>query len=116
MRAGLLRERVTIEEPTESQSSTGASTVTWSAFASDLPAAVEPLSGREFFSAAQVQSAVTTRIRIRHLAGVSERMRAKHVDRDGATNYYDIQAVLRIGGREMHLMCVRRGAEGFRNG
>lgn len=39
-------------------------------------AAVEPLSGREFFAASQVNAEVTGRIRIRYMAGVRPTMRA----------------------------------------
>jgi SPP1 family predicted phage head-tail adaptor len=116
MRAGQLRQQVTIQSSTQAQASTGALTTTWSDFATGIWAAVEPISGREFFGSQQVQSSVSTRIRIRHLAGVTEKMRVKHVDRDAITNYYDIEAVVPINerGAEIHLMCSWRGSEGFR--
>jgi SPP1 family predicted phage head-tail adaptor len=116
MRSGQLRHQVTIQTSSVTQSSTGALTTTWAAFATDIWADIEPISGREFFSSQQVQSNVTTRVRIRHLAGVREKMRVKYVNRDSETLYYDIEAVLPVNerGAEMHLMCVKRGAEGFR--
>jgi SPP1 family predicted phage head-tail adaptor len=116
MRAGQMRHQVTIESSSISQSSTGATTTTWAAFATDIWAAIEPISGRELFSAQQVQSNLSTRIRIRHLAGVHEKMRVKYVNRDAETVYYDIESVIPLNerGAEMHLMCTRRGSEGFR--
>jgi SPP1 family predicted phage head-tail adaptor len=116
MQAGKLRHPVTIQSSRVTQSSTGAMTTVWSDFATGIWAAIEPVTGREFFSAQQVQSNVTTRIRIRHLAGVHEKMRVKYVDRDDVTNYYDIEFVLPVNerGAEIHLMCVKRTGEGFR--
>jgi SPP1 family predicted phage head-tail adaptor len=116
MQAGKLRHPVTIQSSAVTQSSTGAMTTTWSDFATGIWAAIEPIMGRELFSAQQVQSNLTTRIRIRHLAGVHEKMRVKYVDRDSVTNYYDIEAVIPVNerGAEIHLMCIRRGGEGFR--
>jgi SPP1 family predicted phage head-tail adaptor len=113
MRAGTLRHRVTIETQAKSQYSTGSIVASWSSFDS-VWAAIEPLSGREFFSASQVQSEVNTRIRIRYLDGVTPKMRVVH-----DSDYYDVHAVLPNssgGKREMHLMCIKRGAQGFRNG
>lgn len=113
MRIGQLRHRVVIQQQTKAQDSTGSIVPTWTEYKT-VWASVEPLSGREFFSAAQVQSSVNTRIRIRYLEGVNAKMRVQH-----GADYYDIQAVLtdsKSGVHEMQLMCVRRGAEGFRNG
>jgi SPP1 family predicted phage head-tail adaptor len=113
MRAGRMRHKVSIERPTVTQDSTGSITNTWGEYAS-VWASVEPISGREYFSASQVQSNVSTRIRIRYLEGVTPKMRVLH----GST-YYDIEAVItdnKSGIAEMQLMCVTRGAQGFRNG
>jgi SPP1 family predicted phage head-tail adaptor len=112
MRAGQLRHVVTIESPTKTQDSTGSVVQSWATF-DTVRAAIEPISGREFFSAAQVQSNVNTRIRIRYIDDVTPKMRVAH-----GSDYYDIQAVLpdTTGARELHLMCVKRGAQGFRNG
>lgn len=113
MHSGAMRHSVTIEEQTKTQDSTGSIVVSWSEFAA-VRAAIEPISGREFFSASQVQSSVTTRIRIRYLADVTPKMRVIH-----GSDTYDIEAVLpdaRSGRHQMDLMCVKRGAQGFRSG
>ncbi len=113
MRSGSMRHAVTIEAPTKTQDSTGSVVQSWDTFA-DVRASIEPISGREFFAASQVQSNVSTRIRIRFLDGVTPKMRVLH-----GADYYDIQAVLpddRSGRHEMQLMCVKRGAQGYRNG
>jgi len=112
MRAGKLRHRVTIQQQTKTQDSTGSVIPSWSALAT-VWAAIEPLSGRELFSASQVQSSVTTRIRIRARDGITPKMRVLH----GST-VFDIEAVLPdpTKNREIHLMCINRGAAGFRDG
>lgn len=104
MRAGDLRHRVTIQAPAEGRDSMGAVTSTWGDVAT-VWAAVEPLSGREYLAAGQMQHQVTTRIRMRYRDGITTKMRVKHGE-----SYYDIQGVINIDGRnrELHLMCVER--------
>ena len=111
MRAGKLRHRITIEERLETQEATGEPVWEWVPFA-DVWASIEPISGREFFAAQQVQSTVSTRIRIRHLEGVTQKMRVNYNGR-----YYAIEAVIRVmeRDREIHLMCVERDADGWRS-
>lgn len=78
MRAGRLRHRVTIQQPVVDTSWGG--TTTWEAFA-PVWAAIEPLRGREFFAAQQMQSEATAKITIRYLAGVTANMRVVHESR-----------------------------------
>ncbi len=80
MNAGKLRHRVTVEQPTASSDGYGGSTVSWTTFATAW-AAVEPLSGREYFQAQQAQAAVTHKVTMRYLSGVTPRMRVKHGSR-----------------------------------
>lgn len=113
MRAGSMRHSVTIEAQTKVQDSTGAIVPTWSDFAA-VRASIEPIAGREFFAASQVQSNVNTRIRIRFLSGITPKMRVVH-----GADLYDIEAVLpdsKSGRHEMQLMCIKRGSKGFRDG
>ena len=52
MMAGSLRHRITIETQSEMQDSgTGAVTELWTTYASNLPAAILPVSGREILAA-----------------------------------------------------------------
>lgn len=120
MQAGRLRHRVNIEQPVETQNEIGEPITTWQVFAENVPAAIEPLSGREFYAAQQEQSDVTTRIRIRWRRGVTELMRLVHVT-DATTSpeevdVYDIEAALpdqRTGRRELQLMCKKHSVPGF---
>jgi len=64
--AGRLRHRVRIERPSYEQDPvTGEMVKSWELVAEKVPAAIEPLSAREFIAAQAVQSQVTTRIVIR---------------------------------------------------
>jgi SPP1 family predicted phage head-tail adaptor len=79
MEAGRLRHRINIERRVNSQDpETGAVTPAWLAFARNVPAAIEPLSAREFIAGQAMQSEVTTRIVIRHRPGLDAAMRIKH--------------------------------------
>lgn len=101
MRAGELRHRITIQQKTVVRDTYGGETVTWTNTAT-VWAAVEPLSGREYFSAQQVQAEVNHRIRIRYRAGITTTMRVLW-----GTRVFDILAIINLQerGREIHLMC-----------
>lgn len=120
MRAGSLRHLITIQRRQEYQDATGAVLWTWVPFAT-VHAAIRPLVGREYWGAAQVQSEITTEIRIRYLPGIHPKMRIVHSAERGSPSlidYYDVEAVqhIREEGRELVLMCRSSDAEGFRNG
>lgn len=106
MKAGDLRHRITIQAPPEpedvSQDNYGQEKPGWSRFAI-VNAAIEPLSGREFWNAQQIQATQVTRIRIRYLAGVTERMRVVWGERK-----FNIQSIINMDERniELQLMCV----------
>ena len=107
MRAGRLRHRVAFLEKSATRSSTGAEVVTWSAFASDIPAEAQPLSGREFIAMRQAQSDISIRFRARYLAGVNAAMRVRWNGAD-----YDVREVIDrdARGRELEILCT--GAAG----
>lgn len=100
--ANRLRHRVRIESLTVSRDAFGAVVETWSTLHDSVPAEIVPLSGREFLAAQAVQNAVTARIVMRHVPGLSADMRVLH---DGRT--YNIVAVLPdpTGRRHLTLMC-----------
>lgn len=101
MRAGTLRQRVTIQEKNVTQNEYGEEVITWDDV-NTVWAAVEPLQGREFLEAQRAGAEVTTRIRIRHRDGIEPEMRVSWGD-----HAYDIEAVIAIEERqrEIHLMC-----------
>jgi SPP1 family predicted phage head-tail adaptor len=101
MEAGRLDKRVTIQSQASTRNSIGEPVQTWSDVAT-IWASVEPVQGREFWAQQQVQSEVTTRVRIRYREGVTASMRVLYGSR-----VYDIRSVIDPKERheEMQLMC-----------
>lgn len=102
MQAGKLRHRVTIQQLVGTRDVDGAVVPTWQNVKT-VWGAVEPLRGREFVEAAQLQEEITTRVRIRYRSGIVPAMRVLW-----GGFIYDIRAVVHVETRfrEMHLMCV----------
>lgn len=86
--AGILRHRVRIDARVTHLNSSGEQETAWEEVAT-VWAAIEPVSGRELLLADQVQSKVSTRIKMRARSGVLASMRAVH----GST-VYNIEAVI----------------------
>lgn len=101
MRAGTLRHRVTVEHKTETRDSYGGVSQVWTTFAASVPAAILPLSGREFFDAEANQSEVSAKIVMRMLSGLLPSMRIAH---DGQT--YNIRAILPDPLLARHVVCM----------
>lgn len=103
MRAGSLRHRIDIETLTNTPDEFGGEAGAWSAFASNVPASYEPLTGKEFFAAKQENSQVQARFRIRYQAGIVPAMRVNFGGR-----LFNIESVIdpRGGNRELQLMAV----------
>lgn len=119
MKAGNLRHYITIQNRTETDNAYGEREWVFADWQS-MWASVEPISGREFFQVAQIESSISARIRIRYYPGITPKMRVKHAygwEGEEITDYYDIESVIHINERlrEMHLMCVKRESEGFRS-
>ena len=103
MRAGRLRHRITIQQPTAgSANAYGETTDTWTTFA-EVRAAIIPQTAREFVAAQQVRGTMTHLLEIRALSGITNQMRVKF-----GTRYLHIDGVIEIDerGREMRLACV----------
>ncbi len=105
MRAGKLRHKVSIERATITQDDYGGIVRTWGTVAT-VPASVEPINGREYFTAYTTLSEVTTRIRIRYLDGLTVTDRITH-----RGTVYNIVSVINSDMRneELVLMCKSRG-------
>lgn len=90
MRAGALRHQVTIQERVITQDpTTGAAIETYKDKHINVPASVEPLSGREFLSAEQMRAEIRAKIMVRAGLNVLPTDRVKF-----QTRVYDVQAVL----------------------
>ena len=101
MRSGRLRHRCILQSKTYAQDAYGAEVVTWSTEAT-VWGAIEPLSGKEFFSQDSVQAEARVRIVIRYYSGVLTTWRVKHDNL-----IYDIKHVQNESTRDrtMELMC-----------
>ncbi|KWB17825.1 hypothetical protein WL32_25310 [Burkholderia cepacia] len=101
MKAGRLREVVTLERLTGEENENGEPLDRWAPFAT-VSASVEPLNGREFFASARLNAEVTTRIRIRHYEGLTKWDRVNH-----GGLLYKIESIIdpQSQRREMVLMC-----------
>lgn len=123
MRAGQLRHRITLQRPVATQDEWGDPSPSWEDVAT-VAASIESISGREFFSAQQVQADVTTRITIRWRNGIEPAMRITHATAAQQAmsppefTIYDIEAILPdpTGRRSIVFMCRNRNSEGFRSG
>jgi len=98
---GRLRERVTIQQATETRNRMGETTQTWGTYA-ERWASVEGLSGREVLLSGQQQTEVTHRVRLRYVDGMTGQMRILWRGR-----VLEITSLLEHNNRTEHeLLCV----------
>jgi head-tail adaptor len=108
MKAGILRDRVRIEQALETLDANGGVVKTWTALR-ETPAQIMTLSGREFFMAATDAAGADCRIRMREQPGIvamDPRLRLVDVDRG---DVFDIVAVLPSRLRNDLTLAVKRG-------
>ncbi len=74
MHAGDLNQLVTLQQPSTSVDALGQRVLGWADVAT-VWARAQPLRGREFFAAGQVQSEASVKFTLRWLAGVTGQMR-----------------------------------------
>lgn len=100
MRIGLLRQRVTIEQPVYTNNTIGEPVTTWSTFAT-VWAAIEPNTGQAYYLAKQTESTASGRIRMRYRDGIKPTMRVKYGER-----YFTIISVIqpKENSKELHLI------------
>jgi len=105
MRAGRLRHRVTIQRYTVTQNDYGEEVESWTTHATRW-AAVEPLTGREYFDAQQMTAEVSLRVRVRHDSTTEALTARDRISHDGRTLEI-VSPPMRIKerGKEIHLMC-----------
>ena len=96
-----MRERITIQAPTEQRNQFGEATVTWSDVAT-VWASVQGLSAREYLAAQQVGSIITHKIRIRFFPGITHSHRIVWRER-----IMEIASVLERETRTVHEILVK---------
>jgi SPP1 family predicted phage head-tail adaptor len=74
MDAGILRDRVTVQQATENRNRLGESISEWATF-TEVWASVQGVSAREFLLAGQQQVEVSHRVKMRYLNGLTPQMR-----------------------------------------
>lgn len=102
MRAGLLHEQVIIQKKSVTRDAYGAEVITWTTLAT-VRASLEPLRGREYMEARQVQADVDYRIRIRYLNTVRPTMRVLW-----GTRVFDVISVIHVGERRVETQLMSR--------
>ena len=104
--AGILRERVVIEESREHRNALGESLQTWHTVG-DRMAAVEAMSYSEGVRRQQTGGDTTYQVRMRYMDGLTGAMRLRWVTRGNRILW--IAALLERGNREEHeLTCEER--------
>jgi SPP1 family predicted phage head-tail adaptor len=100
---GRLRERITVQQATESRNSLGESVQSWSTFA-ERWASVDGLSSREVLLTGQQQTEITHRVRMRYLDGFASTMRILWRGR-----VLEITSLLEHNNRSEHeVLCTER--------
>lgn len=103
MKAGKLRHLVQLQQPVNNTSDSGDLQTGWAAFGDPFWARVVPLSGRDFFSAKQINSDISHRVELRWRPGIQPNMRVLHDGRVLELVSPPINVDER--DREVHLMC-----------
>lgn len=96
-----MRERITIEAPTESRSTLGEATLSWAIY-SIVWGSVEGLSSREMLQAQQANAVASHKIRIRYLPGL---LHTHRIVWRGRT--LEIASVVERENRTMHEILAR---------
>lgn len=86
MRAGVLRERITIERPRDVRSTLGETTLVWEPLA-EVWASARAYSGRDVMQAMQVNMVITHKFMIRHRGDVTPECRIRWRDRTFEITY-----------------------------
>lgn len=108
LKAGRFMHRATFERQVTSRNPVGELTNSWSEFASRM-VSIEPLNGREYFSASGENSEITTRFRARYDAEMGAVRPFDRITHNAAV--YDILSVINPDerGRELIFMTKRAG-------
>jgi len=101
--AGSLRERVTVQQASESRNALGETVLSWATFA-ERWASVEGVSSRELLQYGQQQIEVSHRVRMRYLTGLTQSMRLVWRGRT-----LEIVSLLEHGNRSEHELICQEG-------
>lgn len=125
MQPGKLRHRVDIQVKPQTQDEYGEPTTAYTNVWSAVPAAIESLTGREFYAAQMINAEINAKITIRWREGITAMHRIVHQTREQAAlsppeqTIYDIVAPIPDSGsgrQWLSLFVINRSNEGFRSG
>jgi len=98
MKAGTLRNLITIQTPTETFDTAGELVQSWADYVS-VWAEIVPLVGREYWSARQVNAETTGKLRIRYFSSITPKMRIKFNSR-----YFNILGIINVEERNEEMV------------
>jgi SPP1 family predicted phage head-tail adaptor len=101
---GKLRERVTVQQATESRNAIGETVLAWSTY-DTVWASVEGVSSREALDAGKIDIQISHRVRMRYLSGITQNMRLSWRDRT-----LEIVSLLEYGNRSEHVLICQEAA------
>lgn len=113
MRAGRLRDRVEVQTKTVTKNAIQDDIESWSTSPQVFRGcSIEPINGKEFFSAQGESTEISVRIRFRYEHGLLSTAKRLVNNRVSPAVTYDIQSVINPGNenRELICMCVVRDA------
>lgn len=104
-----MRDRITIQKPTESQDSYGQPVVTWTTYLANVPASFEParLGSGETTRGRQVEATSSAILMTRYIQGLTTKMR---IVRNGVA--YGILAIREINGGSRYLEISLKDSDG----
>ena len=97
---GSLRHRITIQKPVIIHDSIGQEVEEWQDVAT-VWASVEPLSGKEYFNAQQINSEISTKITLRYFKGLMP-----HWVVQFGQQRYDILSIINFEERNIYLQLL----------
>lgn len=111
MRAGTLSQRVTIQRPADVERASGGSPPEYEDWRA-VWAAIEPITGNEYWLSNQVSAEVTHRIRM-WADGLQNQLTTEHRIRFGSRTF-DVSSIIDVGERheELILMCTEQRERG----
>ncbi len=101
---GKLRERVTVQQATESRNAIGETVLAWSTY-DTVWASVEGVSSREALDAGKIDIQISHRVRMRYLSGMTQNMRLSWRDRT-----LEIVSLLEYGNRSEQVLICQEAA------
>jgi SPP1 family predicted phage head-tail adaptor len=112
MRAGDLRRRIQVQSRQTTIDTYGQQSTTWASVLSDLPAAIDPMSGRELLAAQSINAEITHKITVRYHLLLADPIKVAGYrvvyTNGGVTRYFNVASCINVEerNREINLMAT----------